>query len=333
MASGPAPQSRLEKVWYGGRTAGPGLRLLSLLYGMLQMLHRSVSRLFAGHPGVPVIVVGNITVGGTGKTPLVARITELLQQADLRVGIVSRGYRSSAGAGPVFVSDSSVAASVGDEPLMLRRLTGAPVAVGSKRLRVARALVARHGLDVLVSDDGLQHHRLGRDLEIAVVDGQRRLGNGLMLPAGPLREPPRRLARVDYVVTNGGEALGQEVPMALIPGPARNLVTGGRRELGSFADAPVVAVAAIGNPGRFFDMLEDLGLQVEPKPFPDHHRFSARDVNGWADRTVLVTEKDAVKLSGLAGSSWWVVPVMADLPDEFEQQLVARVKTMTRENR
>ena len=275
---------------------------------------------------VPVIVVGNIAVGGTGKTPLVVWLVRRLGEAGLRPGIVSRGYGGRPAREPRLVTAASDPAQVGDEPVLLAARTGAPVAVAVDRSAAARCLLARHGCDILISDDGLQHYRLPRDLEIAVVDGARRLGNGLCLPAGPLREPASRLGEVDQVVVNGTPGTG-ELAMGVVGDTAVSLQDPQTvRTLDRFAGQSVHAVAGIGNPSRFFELLQDSGLRVVPHPLPDHHRFTAGDVD--LPGTVLMTEKDAVKCRGMADGRHWYVPVDARPEPALEQALMTAVRSL-----
>lgn len=263
---------------------------------------------------VPVIVVGNISVGGTGKTPLTLWLARVLKQAGWRPGIISRGYGGRR-RGPTPVRADSDPAEVGDEPLLLARRAGAPVWIGRRRALAGKGLLAAHPeVNVLIADDGLQHYALARDLEIAVVDGERRFGNGWLLPAGPLRERPSRLDTVDAVVVHGGDThwLAVRPPvysMRLAPtrlyhvrDPARTLPLSwlrGRR---------VHAVAGIGHPERFFALLRELGAAVEPHAFPDHHPFTARDL---PHGTVVMTEKDAVKCAAFGRDEDWVLEVDA----------------------
>jgi len=304
------PASQLVAGWYG---ATPIWWLLPLvpLYILLAWLDRCWQRSRSQRLPVPVVVVGNLTVGGTGKTPLVIHLVELLRVRGRRPGVVSRGY---GGDGVSRVLDGgSNAAEVGDEPLLIARLTGASVAVGSDRVAAAHALLAADPeVDVIVSDDGLQHLRLARDLELCVIDGARGLGNGWRLPAGPLRESAARLETVDLVVRNGGTAVTGQATMTLAPGPVRRLGDGETRPLASFAGTTVHAIAGIGHPARFFAMLEAADLEVEPNPRPDHAPLSLSDLPPADGRAVLLTEKDAVKLSDAGGrDDLWVVPVVA----------------------
>jgi tetraacyldisaccharide 4'-kinase len=275
------------------------------------------------HPGLPVIVVGNLTVGGSGKTPLVLWIAELLKAKGWSPAIVSRGYGGSI-EWPRAVTVASEPDEVGDEPIVLSRRSGCPVWVGPDRVKVVEALRAQHPeVDVLVLDDGLQHYRLRRDIEIAVVDG-RNLGNGFLLPAGPLREPPRRLKSVDAVVSHGaavaGFAMQLEGEVAHRMADSRE-----RRPLQTFRGQKVHAVAGIGNPSRFFVHVGKLGPKVVPHPFPDHHRFIPEELDFGDEAPVLMTEKDAVKLRRYAHANWWVLPVSAKLDPAFGDWLLRKL--------
>ncbi len=311
----------LPEIWYRGHPLGLLLIPLGGLFAAAVRLRQAAYRarlLPSGHAGVPVVVVGNIAVGGTGKTPLVVWLAGFLASLGWRPGIVCRGYGGRGRRWPQQVRADSDAFSVGDEAVLLARRTGCPVvASGRRRLQAARSLVHNGGCDVIISDDGLQHLALARDLEIAVVDGERRHGNGRCLPAGPLREPVSRLASVDLVVANGAAGRG-EFQMTLAPGPAvRVSDTGVRRTLASMAGATVHAVCGIGHPARFFRMLAEAGLVVLEHPFPDHHAFVPGDLDFSDGHPVVMTEKDAVKCRAFAGPGHWYVPVTAVLPDAF----------------
>jgi tetraacyldisaccharide 4'-kinase len=273
---------------------------------------------------VPVVVVGNIDVGGTGKTPLVLWLAAFLASRGLHPGIVSRGYGGSATLPRPVAADSDPAA-VGDEPVLLARRCRAPVWVGRDRAAAAAALLAAHpACDVIVCDDGLQHYRLARDVEVAVIDGRRGLGNGWMLPAGPLREPASRLASVDAVVVNGAGAADVHLlapvtySMSLRGGTFRNLLEPGRCvEAGYFSGRRVHAVAGIGNPGRFFSHLQRMGLDVDPHAFADHHAFRAADLASFGNSDIVMTEKDAVKCRAFASGRWWALAVDAEVDPAF----------------
>jgi tetraacyldisaccharide 4'-kinase len=287
------------------------------------------------HPGIPVIVVGNIVAGGSGKTPLVLWIAEFLKSKGWHPAIVSRGYRTPAangraaqGAGdaPRAATIASDAADVGDEPIILSRRSGCPVWVGADRVAVAREVRSKHpDVDVLILDDGLQHYRLRRDVEIAVVDG-RGFGNGFLLPAGPLREPRRRLKTVDAVVSHGNSSVSG-FGMTL-EGETFHRMTDARdrRPASAFAGHGVHAVAGIGDPNRFFLHLMKLGIQPIPHAFPDHHPFTLRDLEFGGDAPIVMTEKDAVKLRRAPHAHWWVLPVTARLDPAFGDWLLGKLK-------
>lgn len=309
----------LERQW---NRRGPWLALLlplSAVFWLLSSLRRWSYRrgwLSSERLPVAVIVVGNITVGGSGKTPLVLWLAQFLRQQGFRPGIVSRGYGGSAVLPQQAAPDGDVA-QVGDEPLLLARRSQCPVWVGRDRVAAGRALLAAHPeCDVIISDDGLQHYRLQRDMEIAVVDGQRRFGNGYLLPAGPLREGVARLRNVDAVVVNGGEEVTRSVPqfrMRLRGATLSNLCSGATASADGFKGKKIHAVAGIGHPQRFFDHLGDLGLEFEAHPFPDHYAYRTGDLD-WPDaEAVLMTEKDAVKCAAFATDRYWMLAIEAEL--------------------
>ena len=301
---------------------------VSLLFCSLVMLRQLCYRLGilkVTRFSVPLIVVGNITVGGSGKTPLVAWLVAWLRAHGYRPGIVSRGYGGKAASWPQNVTPDSDASQVGDEALLLARRCGCPMMVGPQRVAAVEQLLREHQVDVVISDDGMQHYRMGRDLEIAVLDGERRLGNGLCLPAGPLREPPARLQKVDFIVTNGRARAG-EWGMTLQPGEVQSLSGAGPRSLSDFAGHKVHAVAAIGNPERFFNTLRHVGLTIIEHPFPDHHPFEKGELDYGDSAPVIMTEKDAVKYFPYATAHHWYLPVSAILEDEFSRQLLERLE-------
>lgn len=279
---------------------------------------------------VPVIIVGNITVGGTGKTPLVIWMVEFLKQNGYKPGVISRGYAGKANQIPQTVSATSDPAQVGDEAVVLAARCDCPVVVGADRVAAARQLLSTNACDVIVSDDGLQHYALQRDIEIVMIDGQRRFGNGYCLPVGPLREPPERIRQVDLVVVNGGGELHDgEFAMQCRGDALINLQSGERKPLADFAGSDCHAVAAIGNPSRFFTQLANAGLKCDPQAFPDHHAFTASDLNYKDDKPVIMTEKDAVKCRSFAAAKYWYLPVDAELPESFSQQLLTLLKDKT----
>lgn len=320
-------RTRIESIWYGGVPAPWWLRALVPLYRALRGLHLAPYRLGWRRPQrlpVPVVVVGNLTAGGSGKTPLVIALVDALRARGFHPGVVSRGYGGRA-RGPLLVDDVCSPAEVGDEPCLIRRRTGVAVVVGRDRVRAAQRLVER-GVDVVLADDGLQNPALARDLEICVIDGQRRFGNGLLLPAGPLREPLRRLDAVPLRVCNGAAAQAGEIAMRLAGEMAVALAGGATRPLESFAGARVHAVAAIGNPQRFFDRLRAHGIDVLAHAFADHHAFTAADLDFGDELPVLMTEKDAVKCLAFATPRFWCLPVRAELPPSFFDTVAAALR-------
>ena len=336
-------EERLTRLWYGESSrATPLLWLLSRVYAGVTSLRTRMyaARWLTSHQaGKPVVVVGNLTVGGTGKTPLVAWLAARLSSHGLRVGIVSRGYGRSFDT-PHIVEPDSNWRDVGDEPLLLRRRTDCLTIVGRDRVAAARALV-EHGADVIVADDGLQHLRLARDCEIVVVDGARGFGNGRLLPAGPLREPVSRLLSADLAVVNGraehSSLTGQGSPLPVETFTMAAVATGARRldgraddrSLEAFRGQRVHAVAGIGNPQRFFRDLRSKGVDVIEHPFADHHPFVARELDFGDALPVLMTEKDAVKCSEFADPRLWYVPIAAQFSEPEERELLRQVLRRT----
>jgi tetraacyldisaccharide 4'-kinase len=328
----------LNRIWYGGAPTSLLLLPLAWLYGAVMAVRRMFYEqgwLPSYRVPRPVIVVGNLTVGGTGKTPFVAWLAEKLAERGLRVGILSRGYGSNATV-PRVVESSSPWQQVGDEPLLLRQRTGCDVVVSVDRAAGAQ-LLAQRGADVIVADDGLQHLRLAREVEIVVVDGARGFGNRRLLPAGPLREPASRAARVNLVVINGRPEHASitrlpmprdlhPVQMALFAGRVLP-VAGGRtdRSLESFRGQRVHAVAGIGNPWRFFADLRGRGLDIVEHAFADHHPFTAADLDFRDAQPVLMTEKDAVKCRAFADARLWYVPVTARFSDAQSAEMLEKI--------
>ncbi len=317
--------SWLERSWYVRSPVTFLLLPLAGLYCLLAGVRRLAYRLGALRSvrlPVPVIVVGNITVGGTGKTPLVIWLAQYLRGLGYRPGIISRGYGGRSPVWPCAVEADSDPHALGDEPVLLARHSGCPVWVGPDRVQAGRSLLRNHACDILLSDDGLQHLRMERDIEIAVLDGERRLGNGLCLPAGPLREPRGRLRRVDLVIVNGGRPREGELSMAIRGQTLIRLQDRREQQADTFAGKPVHAVAGIGNPERFFRQLESLGAQPIRHEFPDHHRFRPTDLDFGGDgTTVIMTEKDAVKCRGFASDNCWYLAVAAEPDPEFAPRL------------
>lgn len=325
----------LEKQWY---RIGPWqlvLLPLSIVFRALSLLRRLAYRsgwLPVQCLAVPVIVVGNISVGGTGKTPLVLWLAGFLRQQGFHPGIISRGYGGGA-AGTLAVDAGSDPAKAGDEPLLLARKSGCPVWVGRDRVDAGMSLLRAHPeCDVLLSDDGLQHYRLGRDVEIVVVDGERKFGNGYLLPAGPLREGVSRLRSVDAVVVNGGGArlgmpLRNEFAMRLEGREFYNLRNPRLRAAPSdFHGKKLHAVAGIGNPQRFFEHLRGLGLAFEAHAFADHCAYRPQDLSYADADALLMTEKDAVKCAGFADERYWTLAVDAVLAPGCGEMVVQKLR-------
>jgi tetraacyldisaccharide 4'-kinase len=287
---------------------------------------------------VPIIVVGNITVGGVGKTPLVIALADYFCAQGLKVGIVSRGYRAGMKKFPYAIQETDTAEQVGDEPLLIFKKTQCPVVIAPQRVKAVTYLLQYFACQVIISDDGLQHYRMGRAVEIAVIDGLRGLGNGLCLPMGPLRESERRLQQVDYIVVNGdSEKYKNAYQMYFVPGalyPLLSLSVGedhrtsaGDESLDVEIDLNVqsvtfAAVAGIGNPQRFLNTLNDLGLNYRPYIFPDHYFFSVDDFS-FSEKNIVMTEKDAVKCLDFATNSMYVLPIRAQLAASFWQSLAS----------
>lgn len=317
----------IEREWQRDGIVSRLFAPLAWLYGGAATLNR---RLY--HAGwrrsvafsVPVIVVGNVTVGGTGKTPLVLWIVRCLQARGWRPGVVTRGYGGTARRWPQDVRPESDPLLVGDEPVLLARRSGGPVIADPDRPRAVRELLAR-GCNVVVSDDGLQHYRLRRDIEIAVIDAKRGLGNGRCLPAGPLREPAERLGQVDARVSQGG-AIADAWSMRLVPIEFRRVQPPhDAAPLTAFRGRTVHAVAGIGHPPRFFDTLRSLDIDVVEHSFPDHHRFDRADLSFADSADVIMTEKDAVKCERFAGDRWRYLAVEAEIDPAFGDWLLARL--------
>lgn len=338
----------LESEWQ--RRGGAALLLspFALAFALAVRIRRALYRrgaLAAWRAPVPVVVVGNVTVGGTGKTPLVIAIVELLRAHGWNPGVVARGYgrvppREQDRLGVVRVlPDVATPEHFGDEPVLVARRCRVPVYISPDRVAATRALLdCDPEVNVVVCDDGLQHYALARDVEIAVVDGERRFGNGLALPAGPLREPVSRLAQVDAVVVNGAtDPAPAPVPhftMRLAHERFVSLASGEERSPAQLAIAlrgrPVAAIAGIGHPQRFFDHLAALGFEVTGRAFPDHHGYQRRDLKLPGAEAILMTEKDAVKCAGVADARMWFMRIEAVLPPEFDDFLLSRLANARR---
>jgi tetraacyldisaccharide 4'-kinase len=329
----------LERRWYGDAAPLP-LLPLSWLYGgavRLRCLAFQAGIRRSRQAGVPTVVIGNLTAGGTGETPLVLWLATELRRRGASPGIVLRGHGGTQRTAHL-VSPDDDAARVGDEALLLARRAGCPVAVGVQRERAAKLLV-QEGCDVVVADDGLQHLALARDLAVVVIDGARGFGNGALLPAGPLREPASRLAAADLVVLHGEDRRGV-LPAGIVP-VRMQLVATALRELGSDAEVPlrslegsaVHALAGIGNPERFIQLLRSLGASPEATLRPDHHVWRAGELPGPDGRRIVMTEKDAVKCRRLAAGrdDLYYLQVEAVLSPADAARFLDRVQALRRQ--
>lgn len=326
----------LQTHWYRKSIVSFALLPLSWLYLSLSALRHGLYRvgvLRSTRLPVPVVVVGNISVGGTGKTPLVVWLAKLLRQQGYKPGIVARGYGGSSTQWPAYVTAQSDPAQVGDEPVLLARGSACPVMAAPNRALAASKLVDEHDCNIIISDDGLQHYAMARDVEIAVIDGARRFGNGYCLPAGPLREPPTRLRSVQARVTNGSPRSG-ELGMRLRPlcfksvsAPVSELPTN------AFAGKRVHALAGIGNPQRFFQQLRELDIDPIEHALPDHYRFRRQDLEFADAAPVIMTEKDAVKCQAFADQRCWYLAVEAQPDAALADEILRLLNTARREEK
>lgn len=320
-----AVQNWLETVWYQDQPPPLWLKIVSLAFKQVAYFRRLLYQkglLKQVKLPVPVIIVGNLTVGGTGKSPLVVYLAHTLSQAGYRPGIISRGYGGQSARVPQRAYPGSCPEQVGDEAVMLAAAVGCPVAVCSKRSKAAELLLAETDCNLLIADDGLQHYALQRDLELVVIDGERRFGNGYCLPAGPLREDVSRLQTVDMLIVNGAPINAPEFAMQVQAAYAVNLQTNEKKPLQAFRSEPVYAVAGIGNPQRFFKLLAQFGIQCISKAFPDHYHYQAGDLQFDEGLPIMMTEKDAVKCQRFVTEKHWCVPIAVELSPGFNACLL-----------
>lgn len=335
--------SLVDRLWYGKGRPLLLLTPLSWLYHTIaEARRRKAMEAQTKKLGVPVVVVGNITAGGTGKSPLTAWLVSAMKAEGWRPVVLSRGYGGKASDYPLLVTEDTLPSLAGDEPVMLAQATRVPVIVDPDRRRAAAFALDNALGDVLISDDGLQHYRLTRDIELSVFDGRRGIGNGALIPVGPLREPVSRLDTVDFVVVNGAtetddegrvppEALSgirhrQMYAMSLKPTRLVNLKTGEVRAPESLQGQKIRAIAGIGNPTRFFDTLKGLGAKLIAVPFPDHHRFRPEDLGSESGHMLVMTAKDGVKCSSFAPDNAWVLHVEASLPEAFSEAVLEKLR-------
>ncbi|MCK0164650.1 tetraacyldisaccharide 4'-kinase [Marinobacter sp. S6332] len=335
--------SLVDRLWYGKGRPLLLLTPLSWLYRTIaEARRRKAVEVQTKKLGVPVVVVGNITAGGTGKSPLTAWLVSAMKAEGWRPVVLSRGYGGKASDYPLLVTEDTLPSLAGDEPVMLAQAGRVPVIVDPDRRRAASFALDNALGDVLISDDGLQHYRLPRDIELSVFDGSRGIGNGALIPVGPLREPISRLDSVDFVIVNGAMATDDEgkVPpealsgirhrqmyaMSLKPTRLVNLKTGEVRAPESLQGQKIRAIAGIGNPTRFFDTLKGLGAKLIAVPFPDHHRFRPEDLGSESGHMLVMTAKDGVKCSGFAPDNAWVLYVEASLPEAFSEAVLEKLR-------
>lgn len=327
----PALDGLAEAIWYRGHPLALPLAPLGWIFAGAVRIRRLVYKagLIPVHQmPVPVIVVGNITVGGTGKTPLVIWLAQYLRENGYRPGIISRGY-GGVSARPQQVRPDSNPLLVGDESVLMARRTGCPVAVSPKRAVAAHELLAHTECNILISDDGLQHYALGRDMEIAVIDGDRRFGNGRCLPAGPLREPPSRLENVDMIVARD-RAGKNEYLMTYRYGNLHSVADPEQVvPLETLRGRPLHAVAGTGNPARFFSYLGRCDIRIQRHVFPDHYHYSPGDLKFDDGLPLVMTEKDAVKCESFAGDNAWYLPVEACPGETFRHRLDVLMKEIS----
>ncbi|ATF10031.1 tetraacyldisaccharide 4'-kinase [Candidatus Enterovibrio altilux] len=328
----------IEKIWFDNHPlrflSAPLLWPLSKVFGAIARKHRldyinGKNNVYRAP--VPVIVVGNITVGGNGKTPIVIWLVEQLKALGMSPGVVSRGYKGTSDRYPFVLNAMTTTKKAGDEPVLIYQRMQVPVAISPVRSDAVKALLPL-GVDIIITDDGLQHYKLARDIEFVVIDGERRFGNTHYIPYGPLREQTDRLASVDFVVCNGGHALQGEVQMSLTPREFVNLKTGKHVPARSLKNT--VAMAGIGNPQQFFNTLFSLGVTpVHCEPFADHKTFSFKKISELSEKGqhLIMTEKDAVKcrhmlVGNLNSENWWYLPVDAFICQDDTNNILRTIK-------
>lgn len=326
----------MEKIWFEDHPAkfllAPLLYPLSKVFGVIANHKRKQFVSQSNHAyrsPIPVIVVGNLSVGGNGKTPMVIWLVEQLQAQGMKPGVISRGYGAKAKQYPLLVEKATSTKQAGDEPVLIFQRTNAPVCVSPNRQQAIKELL-NHGVNIIISDDGLQHYKMARDLEIVVIDGVRRFGNGHYLPFGPLRELPDRLASVDIKICNGDKANANEKQMRLEARDFINVATGEKANADDVQSA--IAIAGIGNPKRFFTTLSQMGVTTSQEiAFADHQDFQISQLTEFANSTnaILMTEKDAVKCRSFAIENeikhWWYLPVDAKFTTEESQEILDKI--------
>ncbi len=326
------PNNFIEDAWYRNKNWIKIFIPVSWIYRFLFKFFRKRDLASAWKPDFKTIVIGNLTVGGTGKTPLVIWLANELKKEGFSPGIVSRGYKSSVNNNPILIDQSSSPNDVGDEPLIIFNNTNCPVVIGSDRVKAAKYLIKNKHCNILISDDGLQHFKLGRDIEIAMVDGLRKFGNNLLLPAGPLREPIKKLEQVDFVIsTNNFYSKNAEIKennylMSYKPVSWVNLKTKQSVDVHDWSkDKIIYGIAGIGNPSSFFSLLRSLNFQVIEKVFPDHHEFIETDFYEMDDLPIVMTEKDAIKCKFLKNDNCWYLKIEPEIKENFKIDLFKKI--------
>ncbi len=323
----------LQDSWYSEMYISAALMPISMIYNDImrfRLFLYKIGVLKKTKISVPIIIVGNITVGGTGKTPLILFLARLRRHEGYKPGIISRGYGGNSETWPLWVDQNSKPEQVGDEAVLMAHRADCPLVVGPERVKAAQMLVEKSDCNIILSDDGLQHYALDRDIEIAVVDGERRFGNGYTLPCGPLREPIERLQKVDLVIVNGEPTEENEFSMLIKGNTAVNLINQEEKLLTEFSHSSCHALAGIGNPNRFFNLLEEEGLSIHSHAFPDHHKFTEDDILFNDELVILMTEKDAVKCVEFATENHWYIPIKAEPQQPFIDKLLTLIQEKTR---
>lgn len=321
---------RPPKFWYKKNSISYSLLPFSFLYILICTLHRWFCKIFYQYKSpVPVIVVGNMTVGGTGKTPLVIYLVKLLQDQGYKPGVISRGYGGNNKNYPLNLETNSKVINTGDEALLIFRRAQCPVVIGPDRNAAIKLLLQKNTCNIIISDDGLQHHKLKADIKIALIDNAIGFGNNFCLPAGPLREPISRLQLVDFIIKNYNTNINNDdFGMSLEPIIFYNLKDASiTRQAIYFKDKIIHAVAGIGNPSRFFETLRQLGLIIIEHTFPDHYRFKKSDFPFFKE-IVIITEKDAIKCDTIIDSNFWCLSVQARLSSRFEELLLNKINNI-----
>ncbi len=323
-------EDKVRQRWYGGGQVGFAAKIAAKFFGLVIALRRKLYALglLKSHQlKVPVIVIGNITAGGGGKTPMVIWLAEKLKQQGYKPGIISRGYGGKRKVEPMFVTANANPAATGDEPLLMAKKTKLPVMVGKDRVKAGKSLIQHYSVNVIITDDGLQHYALKRDAEIVMLDAKWRTGNHLLIPAGPLREPLERLNDVDLVVFKGYVEQQHHYDFA-IGGIHQLNHPGITKDINEFRNQKVVAMAGIANPDSFFSMLSAAGMAIVKQPLPDHHEMTVADFEMHQEVMVLITEKDAVKCEDMQLDNVWVVKMQVVIPEKTTaaiEQLIQRV--------